>query len=228
MKPVTDVPMIVIIPAKNESKSVSQVINDVKRHFNGTILLIDDASTDNTAQLAKEAGAKVLPLTVSLGAWGAIQTGLRYAVKHGYNTAITMDADGQHEAASIPKLLKQLGNDCDVVIGAYPERGSFLRQIAWGLFRSISSINLEDLTSGLRAYNRPAITLLASRAATLLEYQDMGVLMLLNQADLHIREVPINMSPRTDGHSRIFSSWWAVSHYMMQTFVLCLGRRKIR
>jgi hypothetical protein len=115
-----------------------------------------------------------------------------------------------------------------VVIGAFPQRGSHLRQLAWVFFRKISSIHLEDLTSGLRVYNRSAITLLASRAATLLEYQDMGVLMLLNQADLHIKEVPINMRPRTDGHSRIFSSWWAVGYYMMQTLVLCVGRRKFR
>lgn len=220
--------MIVIIPAKNESKSVVQVIQDIQRYFDGTILVIDDASTDNTAQLAMEAGATVLPLAFSLGAWGATQTGLRYAVKHGYNTAITMDADGQHEAESIPKLLYELGNHCDVVIGAYPERGSPLRQFAWAFFRKISSVHLEDLTSGLRVYSRPAITLLASRAATLLEYQDMGVLMLLNQAGLQIKEVSINMRPRTDGHSRIFSSWWAVSRYMMQTVVLCVGRRKLR
>ncbi|WP_353570576.1 glycosyltransferase family 2 protein [Candidatus Albibeggiatoa sp. nov. BB20] len=228
MKPATPYPMIVIIPAKNEAKSVTQVIQDIQHYFDGTILVVDDASTDNTAQLAADAGAAVLPLCFSLGAWGAIQTGLRYAVKHGYNTAITMDADGQHEAESIPKLLNQLGNACDVVIGAYPERGSPLRQFAWVFFRKISSINLEDLTSGLRVYNRPAIALLASRAATLLEYQDMGVLMLLNQAGLQIKEVSINMRPRTDGHSRIFSSWWAVGHYMMQTLVLCIGRRKLR
>jgi hypothetical protein len=228
MKPATSYPMIVIIPAKNEAKSVTQVIQDIQHYFDGTILVVDDASTDNTAQLAADAGATVLPLAFSLGAWGAIQTGLRYAVKHGYNTAITMDADGQHEAESIPTLLKQLGDACDVVIGAYPERGSYLRQFAWVFFRKISSINLEDLTSGLRVYNRPAITLLASRAATLLEYQDMGVLMLLNQAELQIKEVSINMRPRTDGHSRIFSSWWAVSRYMMQTLILCIGRRKLR
>jgi len=228
MKPLSPYPMIVIIPAKNEAKSVTKVVHDIQQYFDGTILVVDDASNDNTAQLAKQAGAKVLSLTFSLGAWGAIQTGLRYAIKHGYNTAITMDADGQHKAESIPKLLEQLGQSCDVVIGAYPERGSHLRHFAWALFRKISNINLEDLTSGLRVYNRPAITLLGSRAATLLEYQDMGVLMLLNQAGLQIKEVSINMSPRTDGHSRIFSSWWAVSRYMMQTFVLCIGRRKIR
>jgi glycosyltransferase involved in cell wall biosynthesis len=228
MKFATPYPMIVIIPAKNEAKSITQVIKDIQYYFDGTVLVIDDASTDNTAQLAEEAGATVLSLTFSLGAWGAIQTGLRYAVKHGYSTAITMDADGQHEAASIPILLKQLTDSCDVVIGAFPQRGSHLRQLAWVFFRKISSIHLEDLTSGLRVYNRSAITLLASRAATLLEYQDMGVLMLLNQADLHIKEVPINMRPRTDGHSRIFSSWWAVGYYMMQTLVLCVGRRKFR
>ncbi len=228
MKPTTPYPMIVIIPAKDEAKTIIQVIQDIKQHFNGTVLVVDDASHDNTAQLAAKAGATVLSLIFSLGAWGAIQTGLRYAVKHGYSTVITMDADGQHEARSIPILLAQLDNDYDIIIGAYPQRGSRMRQIAWIFFRKISGIDLQDLTSGLRVYNRPAMTLLASPAATLLEYQDMGVLMLLNQADLQIKEVAINMRPRTDGHSRIFSSWWAVSYYMIQTLVLCLGRRKFR
>jgi len=118
--------------------------------------VIDDASTDETQKVARAAGATVLPLPFSLGAWGAIQTGLRYASKHGFNTALTMDADGQHEADSIQALLAPLASQqCDVVVGAYPQRGSLLRRIAWTFFRKVSGIALEDLTSGLRAYNRP-------------------------------------------------------------------------
>jgi len=218
---------IIIIPAKNEEKTVGQVVAEIKTLLAVTVVVIDDASTDNTAQVARSAGAIILPLPYSLGAWGAIQTGLRYAEKHGYDIAITMDADGQHEAISIPSLIKPFENQqCDVVIGAYPARGSGLRQIAWRLFRYLSGIQLEDFTSGLRAYNRPALTLLASKAATLLDYQDMGVLMLLHKAGLQIQETPIFMHPRINGHSRIFSSWWAVTRYMMHTGILCLAKFK--
>ena len=218
-------PIIILIPAKNEVGTIAKVINKVKAGLAATIVVIDDASTDETASVARAAGAIVLPLPYSLGAWGAIQTGLRYALKHDFNTAITMDADGQHEAESLPALLAPLTRgQCDVVIGAYPQRGSFSRRTAWAFFRQLSGITLEDLTSGLRAYNRSAIQLLAAKSATLLDYQDMGVLILLHKAGLHVVEIPILMYPRMNGHSRIFNTWWAVSRYMLHTVVLCIAR----
>jgi len=229
MKSLNHEPILIIIPAKNEATTVGKVICEVNAKTSATIVVIDDASTDETASIARTAGAIVLSLPFSLGAWGAIQTGLRYAVKHGFNTAVTMDADGQHEADSLSDLLIPLTDgQCDVVVGAYPQRGSIPRQIAWSFFRQLSGITLEDLTSGLRAYNRPAITLLASNAATLLDYQDMGVLILLQKARLHVIETPILMHPRIDGHSRIFNSWLAVSQYMLYTCILCLAQFKRR
>lgn len=221
-------PIIILIPAKNEVNTVGKVIAEIKTCLaNVTVVVIDDASQDDTVAIAQSAGAQVLSLPFSLGAWGAIQTGLRYALKRGFNTAITIDADGQHEADSIPILLKQIvSQQYDVVIGAYPQRGSWLRRIAWAWFRHLSGISLKDLTSGLRAYNRTAMTLLAAPAATLLDYQDMGVLMLLHKAGLRIQEIPILMYPRTNGHSRIFNSWWAVSRYMLHTAILCLAKTK--
>lgn len=221
-------PVAILIPAKNEVNTIGKVIATIKTCLTDvTVVVIDDASQDDTVKIAQSAGAKVLLLPFSLGAWGAIQTGLRYALKQGFNTAITMDADGQHEADSIPVLLERIASpSCDVVIGSYPQRGSGLRQIAWAFFRHLSGIPLRDLTSGLRAYNRTAITLLAAPAATLLDYQDMGVLMLLHKAGLRIQEIPILMYPRANGHSRIFNSWWAVSRYMLHTAILCLAKIK--
>ncbi|OQW92072.1 MAG: glycosyl transferase [Beggiatoa sp. IS2] len=222
-------PVIVLIPAKNEEATVGQVIAEIKKFFQGTIVVIDDASTDDTIQVAQTAGAIVLPLAFSLGAWGAIQTGMRYALKHGFNTAITMDADGQHEAEAIAELLIPLITDkSDMVIGACPQRGSIARQIAWAIFRNLSGMTLRDLTSGLRAYNRPAIKVLTARTATLLDYQDVGVLILLRKAGLRIQEVPTQMNLRSNGHSRIFSTWWAVGRYMINTAILCLAQTKNR
>jgi len=221
--------ILIIIPAKNEATAIGSVICEIREHFTGTILVVNDASSDDTAQIARKAGAKVLSLALSLGAWGAIQTGLRYALKHSYQIAITMDADGQHEACSIPVLLQGLEQQtCDVIVGAYPERGSLARHIAWAFFRWLSGIALEDLTSGLRAYRHPAIELLASPSATLLDYQDVGVLMLLHKAHLRIGEVPIYMRQRLDGgKSRIFNSWWAVSRYMLHTAILCTAQLQL-
>jgi glycosyltransferase involved in cell wall biosynthesis len=218
---------IILIPAKNEVATVATVIQEIRAYHAGMILVIDDHSNDGTAEAAHEAGAKVIRLPYSLGAWGATQTGLRYALKHGYQHAITMDADGQHEAEALP-LLKTaiLDTELDVVIGAHPQRGSQARRFAWQLFRSLSGLTLEDLTSGMRAYNRHAIHVLASQQATLLDYQDMGVLLLLHKEGLTVREVPIPMNIRTAGHSRIFSSWRAVLGYMFYTTILCLAKTR--
>jgi hypothetical protein len=81
-----------------------------------------------------------------------------------------------------------------------------------------------DFTSGLRLYNARAIELLASETASSLEYQDMGVLMLLSNTKLSIDEVAVEMAPRQVGISRIFSSWWAVVYYMSYTTSLCLAK----
>ncbi len=217
--------LIIIIPAKNEAVSVAQVIADIRMHFGGTILVVNDASTDDTENIARAAGAHVINLSFSLGAWGAMQTGLRYAEQQGYQIAITMDADGQHRADTLLNLVLPMeAQEADVVIGAFTERGSPARQFAWGFFRLLSGITQEDLTSGLRAYNHQAIALLASSHATLLDYQDLGVLLLLHSEKLRILETPIAMRLRTDGKSRIFSSWWAVGKYMLYTTTLCIAR----
>ena len=142
---------IVIIPAHNEAEDIAFVIDEIYKYSNFPVLVIDDASTDQTIQKARSAGAVVVPLTLQLGAWGATQTGLRYALKNDYDFAITMDADGQHLAESLPALLEPIINgDADVTIGACTSRGSALRKIAWSMMRGASGLRLEDLTSGFR------------------------------------------------------------------------------
>ena len=171
---------VILIPAFNESAVIAEVIADIRSHCDCPVLVIDDASTDATIALARQAGATVIPLPAQLGAWGATQTGLRYARRHGYDMAVTMDADGLHEASALRALLEPVtrGN-ADVAIGACTQRGSTLRKIAWSLMKKTSGLTLEDLTSGFRAYNRKAIDELAGWQATLLDYQDIGVLLLL-------------------------------------------------
>jgi glycosyltransferase involved in cell wall biosynthesis len=158
------------------------------------------------------------------GAWGAIQTGIRYAVRHGYSGVVTMDADGQHEPSYLPQLLEAAERGADVVIAACPGRGSRLRHVAWSYFRFLTGFRFEDLTSGFRFYNARACRLLASEEATLLDYQDVGVLLLLRSARLRIAEISVAMNPRRHGASRVFSSWWTVGVYMAETTLLCLAR----
>lgn len=219
---------VVIIPAHNESQDIAFVIGEIKKHSNFTVVVIDDASTDDTIIKARKAGAIVVPLAIQLGAWGATQTGIRYALKHDYAYAITMDADGQHLAESLPALIQPIINqEADVTIGACTQRGSTLRKIAWTLMRSFSGLRLEDLTSGFRVYDRRAIRRLAAWQATLLEYQDVGVLAMLKSSGIRIKDVEVKMLPRRHGKSRIFYSWTSVFYYMAYTLLLGFTKRGV-
>ncbi len=215
--------LLVVIPALNEAECIGAVIAQARAHPGVDVVVIDDGSSDDTAAIALVNGAIVLRAPLWQGAWGAIQTGIRYAVRHGYAATITMDADGQHEPAYLPELIRR-AQEADVVIAACPSRGSRMRHIAWSYFRLLTGFTYDDLTSGFRYYNARACRLLAAEEATLLDYQDIGVLMLLRHAQLKIAEVPVVMNPRRSGASRVFSSWWTVGRYMAETSLLCLAR----
>lgn len=220
---------VVIIPAHNEALDIASVLDELRSISRFPVVVVDDASTDNTIEKAREAGAIVVPLVIQLGAWGATQAGLRYALKYDYDYAITMDADGQHKAEFLPKLLAPVSqNKANVCIGACIERGSLSRKIAWSLMKRVSGLRLEDLTSGFRVYDRRAIRRLSSWQATLLEYQDVGVLAMLQAAGLRVMDVEVSMRPRQHGISRVFYSWLAVVHFMTYTLVLGFTKRGLK
>ena len=214
---------LVVIPAKNEATTIARVVQNVLNEGFADVLVVDDASDDDTGRVARAAGAVVLRATLPQGAWGAMQTGIRYGVRHSFTSVITLDADGQHRPDEITRLL-QAARFVDVVIGACPSRGSAARKFAWAFFRRLTGFSLEDLTSGFRLYNARACKLLAGQEATLIDYQDMGVLLLLRGAGMTFAEVEVQMNPRVSGASRIFYSWWAVARYMLETTVLCVAR----
>ena len=217
---------LVVIPALNESETVGLVVGALRRNGFDNVLVVDDCSSDDTVAVAENFGAIVIPLIERLGAWGAAQTGLRYAIRKGYNAVITLDADNQHPVDACDLLLRELINgNANVVVGSCPERGSGLRKIAWKWIKAASGVNLQDLTSGFRAYDRLAIRRAASWRGTLLEYQDIGVLLLLQRHGLVIVDVPVNMRPRAMGGSRIFYNWSVVAYYMTHTLVLSACKR---
>lgn len=220
---------IVVMPAHNESRDIALVVDDIRRFCDFPVVVVDDASTDDTIARAREAGAIVIPIAVQLGAWGATQAGLRYALQHDYDFAVTMDADGQHLAESLPVLMAPILHDeADVTIGACTRRGSKLRKIAWILMRRVSGLRLDDLTSGFRVYDRRAIRRLSGWQATLLEYQDVGVLAMLKASGLRIRDVEVEMLARQHGISKVFHSWASVIYYMSYTLLLGFTKRGIR
>lgn len=218
--------VLIVIPAKNEAATIGAMLQQLHAAGWQDTLVIDDQSSDDTGRIAEQAGALVLQPTLAVGAWGGMQAGIRYGLTKGYRAVITMDADGQHEVEEITTLLAARTKS-DVVIGAFPERASPLRKIAWEWFRRLAGFDLRDLTSGFRLYNRSAMAVLASQEATLLDYQDLGALLMVRRAGLQIMEVPVTMNVRSAGTSRIFNSWISVARYMAATTLLCLARWRI-
>jgi len=217
---------LIIIPAMNEEKTIAKVISQVKK-LGYDVLVIDDNSQDNTINIAKQNGALVIPLLYNLGAWNATQTGFQYALKKSYNCVITLDADGQHDPQSIPDLIQShKETKANVIIASYTERGNLSRQLAWSFFKCIAGFNINDLTSGFRLYDHKALEIIASKEATLLEYQDVGVLLLLGKHHLSLLEIETLMAVRSNGESRIFKSWLHILYYLFYTSVLCLSKIK--
>ena len=230
--PLRSADCLAVIPARDETATVASVVAGVRAALGCAVLVVDDASRDDTVAKAREAGALVLRLPLGLGAWGASQAGIRYAQRHGYAGVLTLDADGQHLPESLPALFAaQARSGANVVIGTCPGRLSRAKRIAWRYLRMLTGLGLADFTSGLRLYDASAVEILAGPAASLLDYQDVGVLMLLAKHGLVIEETPVPMLPRRDGHSRVFASWPVVARYMLHTTVLCIaqidaGRRR--
>ena len=145
----------VVLPAKNESAAIGQTIADIRARFPEIkILVINDGSTDDTAQLAEAAGARVVTHPYSKGNGAAIKTGARNASGE---VIVFMDADGQHDPADIPRLLARLDAGNDMVVGAR-QRGSqasWWRGLANRFYNRLASYmtahRVEDLTSGFRA-----------------------------------------------------------------------------
>lgn len=229
MPPVSDSPspgrLLVVLPAFNEAGSLADVLTRVHAQTGLPTLVVSDASTDASASIARSCGSQVVELSQQIGAWGATQTGLRYARRYGFDSVIALDADGQHAPESLPDLLRaHRETGADVVIGTFPQRLSAPKRLAWAWFRALTGLGVEDLTSGLRVYGPRSLAVLASPEATLLDYQDVGVLLLLRKYGLTVHEVPVTMYPRRNGHSRVFASWLTVARYMAQTTLLCIAR----
>lgn len=216
--------LAIIIPAMNEAPTIGAVIRSLRAHFSCPIIVVDDASSDSTASIAQREGAVVLPHVTNLGAWRATQTGIRYALKLDAEHVITCDADGQHPVEALLTLIEKADEKNDCTIGSCISRGSTGRHIAWRVFKRLSGVNVSDLTSGLRLYSRPAMRVLASSQATMFEYQDVGVLLMLRHLKMRCQEVSVKMNERQDGISRIFHSWLAVFKYLLYTFILSITK----
>ena len=163
---------LIVIPAYNEQQSVGAVVSDVLERLPGVAcLVVDDGSSDATAKVASAAGARVAALPFNLGVGGAMRTGFRYALEHGYANVVQIDADGQHSPADAAMLIEQLSNH-DLVLGArfagegdYKARGPrrWAMTVLASLLSRTAKTKLTDATSGFRASGPRAVRLFADR-----------------------------------------------------------------
>lgn len=204
--------IIAIIPAFNEEKNIRRVIEDIKEHQPKIkIVVINDASTDNTEIEAKKSGGTVITLPLNLGIGGAVQTGLKYAKENDFDIAVQVDGDGQHMASQIEKIIKPIINDeTDVVIGSRflgegDYKTKFWRRIGISIFTLVNSFlvgqRITDNTSGFRAYNKNAISFLSKFYPQ--DYPEPEAVVELHRNKFRIKEVPVLMRKREGGRSSI-------------------------
>lgn len=200
--------VLVIVPAWNEESNVGHTIREILAADPAyDVVVVDDGSTDQTVAMAREAGAVVLQLPFNLGVGGAMKTGYTYAQRHGYQSAIQVDADGQHNPADIARVVAGL-KDADISIGArfaevgdYEAKGprrwamSFLAAVVSRVARA----RLTDVTSGFRAGNSAAIAQYVRYYPAEYLGDTIDSLVAAAHSGLTVTQVPVAMRPRMSG-----------------------------
>jgi|tagenome__1003787_1003787.scaffolds.fasta_scaffold20950003_2 glycosyltransferase involved in cell wall biosynthesis len=211
---------LVFIPAWNEQESVGDVVLDVRERLPGVdVLVIDDGSTDRTAERARRAGALVAVHPFNQGLGASLHTGYLYAERHDYDFCAHLDADGQHPSAELARLLDAVwSNECDLALGSRYHaptaealiegedyKPTWTRKLGMVLFRSLLTFTTRhrftDTTSGFRAANRHGIRLFAARYQP--DFAELESLQRAVRHGLQIKELQVRMLPRAAGRSKI-------------------------
>ncbi len=228
---------VAIVPAYNEEQSIGRVVDELRAFDEGLeVLVVDDGSTDGTAEVARARGARVVSLPFNLGIGGAVQTGFRYAWEHDFDVAVRVDGDGQHAPAELDAVLAPvLAGEADVVVGSRfiggdGYRSSRSRRVGIRLLAlSVSALTRQrvtDPTSGFQAANRKGLRLVAADDPH--DYPEAEAAVMVAKHALRLREVPVAMRARETGRSSITA---VRSVYYMVKVVLAifvaLFRRKV-
>jgi glycosyltransferase involved in cell wall biosynthesis len=208
---------VVFIPAWNEEENLPAVFEDLAAHLpDADVLVVDDGSTDRTAEVAREHGAEVLSLGANKGLPVGIAAGYRWALEHEYAYCGRVDADGQHPAVELARLLTLVREGrCDVAVGSrfvsgdgyapYRYKPDHARRFGTAVLRRAMGAVLGrpfgDATSGLYAVNAKALPLLAEPFST--DAPEVEALIRITDAGLSLEEVPVNMAARASGESKL-------------------------
>lgn len=198
---------VAVIPAYNEVETIGRVIDKTCHHV-GNVVVVDDASSDGTAAVARDHGASVIEHTINTGVGGALRTGYRYAIREDYEYVIQVDGDGQHDPSYIPDLL-DAATEHDMVIGSRYlnesyERYPWIRRLGIRFFTSLinrlGGIEITDVTSGYRVYRVAALEQIVHRTDT-----HWAIEQTLDAAkqNFRIKEVSAEMPIRETGQSHL-------------------------
>lgn len=222
---------VAIVPARNEEGSIERVVREIREFDRGLdVVVVDDGSTDRTAELAARAGAHVVRLPFNLGIGGAVQTGFRYALEHGFDIAVRLDGDGQHDPGELPILLEAiLADEADIVVGSRFATGDgayrppLARRLGIVFFAWIVSLlvkqRVTDTTSGFQALGRRGIALFAGDYPH--DYPEVEATVMVCRHRLRLKEVPVRMRERSAGESSITAlrSIYYMAKVMLALFV---------
>lgn len=216
---------LLIIPAYNEEESLEATMSDLYDKMPSVdALIVNDGSSDRTAQICRDRGYPFLDLPVNLGLAGALQAGMKYAFRHGYDCAIQYDADGQHLPEYVPQLIQGCEAN-DIVIGSRFENNKkplSLRVLGGNLIKFAIKLTtgqtINDPTSGMRAFNARMIEKMAQN-------MNMGpepdtISYLIKRAGAKVIEIPVQMKDRTAGES--YLNPWTSTVYMIRMAISIL------
>ena len=222
---------LAVVPAYNEAATIEGVVESIHGHaplFD--VLVVDDGSTDSTAEIARGTRSHVLALPFNLGIGGAVQAGFVYARDNGYDYVAQIDGDGQHDPSELGKLFDAMsqGSSIDMVCGSrfltseheYPapiSRRTGIHVFAFLLSRIVDA-RISDPTSGFRLYNRRAIELFARDYPH--DYPEVEAVLMLHHHRLRMCEVPVRMYVRGGGTSSI--STGKSAYYMIKVLLALL------
>ena len=206
---------LAIVPAYNEAGAIAGTVGEIRRHApEFDVVVVDDGSTDETNRLAAAAGARVISHPFNLGIGGAVQSGYQFALERGYDVAVQVDGDGQHDPRHIPVLLSHLRENPDInmVTGSRflsrtgeGYRSSVSRRLGIRIFSGVLSLvtrrRVTDPTSGFRMTDRRGIELFARDYPH--DYPEVEAVVMVHAHRLRSAEVPVTMRPRTSGVSSI-------------------------
>lgn len=203
---------IVIIPAYNEAENIARVLTALRRDAPGfDCVVVNDGSSDATADVCRAQGCRVLSHAVNLGIGGAMQTGFRYAAQNGYDVAVQIDGDGQHDPACLAAMLSALTEQgADMVIGSRFLLGEGYQSTPlrrWGiryfslLIRLLTGTTVTDPTSGFRMVRKELIEAFAADYPP--DYPEPESVVGVLRRGGKVVELPVQMRARGGGSSSI-------------------------